>query len=257
MKTNLHTHTYRCGHASGSAEEYIIRAIENGITVLGFSEHVPFLFPNGEENLTHLQLKDVKDYFTELRLLREKYKDKINIHIGYEMEYFPQYFKEMYSMAKEQGAEYLLLGQHRVGNEYPCGHWIGMVRRPVEDLVEYVDYSIAGMKTGVFTYLCHPDIIDATDDMERYIAEMTRLCMAAKEYDMPLEINFFGIRDNRFYPFEEFWKIAGSIGCKAVFGFDAHDILAAYDGDSIPVAERIVSKYGLELVRDPQIVTLP
>ena len=35
-----HTHTYRCGHASGKDEEYVLAAIESGIKVLGFTDHV-------------------------------------------------------------------------------------------------------------------------------------------------------------------------------------------------------------------------
>lgn len=30
---NLHTHTYRCHHAKGTDEEYVIKAIENGGSV--------------------------------------------------------------------------------------------------------------------------------------------------------------------------------------------------------------------------------
>ena len=42
MKVNLHTHTYRCGHAEGTEEEYVLAAIENGYVKLGFSDHTPF-----------------------------------------------------------------------------------------------------------------------------------------------------------------------------------------------------------------------
>ena len=41
MKTNFHTHTFRCGHAVGNEEAMVKSAIEEGIEVLGFSEHVP------------------------------------------------------------------------------------------------------------------------------------------------------------------------------------------------------------------------
>ena len=256
MTVNLHTHTYHCGHATGTPEEYVKRAIENGVKVMGFSEHVPFKFPGDVQNPAHLKTEDVGKYFAELNALREKYKEQIKIIIGFEMEYFPKYFEEMFAFAKKVGAEYLLLAQHRVGEEEPYGHWIGHIERPLKDLVNYVDMLIDGIKTGVFTYICHPDVINATSDMEVYTAQMTRLCRAAKEYDIPLEINFYGIRDNRFYPFDKFWEIAGKVGCKVVFGFDAHDTLAAFDQDSIPVAKQIVEKYNLTLIENPKPVKL-
>ena len=36
----LHTHTKRCGHAFGADEEYVQAAIDAGIKVLGFSDHI-------------------------------------------------------------------------------------------------------------------------------------------------------------------------------------------------------------------------
>ena len=256
MTVNLHTHTFRCGHATGTEEEYILRGIENGIEVMGFSDHAPFVFPDGYQSHYRVPMDEAKDYFDTLYKLREKYKDEIEILIGFEMEYYPLYFKDMYKTVKDLGAEYLILGQHFTGNEHPNGAGTSMTLKPMKQLTEYVDCVIEGIKTGVFTYVCHPDMINATSDMDAYIWEMTRLCKAAKEYDIPLEINFYGIRDNRFYPFEEFWRIAGSLGCKVVYGFDAHDVGSAFDGESIPAADRIVSKYGLTLIERPKIVTL-
>lgn len=253
MTVNLHTHTYRCGHATGTAEEYILRAIKNGIKVLGFSEHAPC--PSLESGF-RLPSSQVKDYFRELELLREKYKNDIEIYIGFEMEYYPERFEEMYNFAKENGAEYLILGQHFTQNERPDGTFVGITPKPKEVLIEYVDAVISGIKTGAFTYVCHPDVIVFTGNMDLYTSEMTRLCKAARKYRIPLEINFYGIRDNRFYPLDEFWKIAGKVGVDVVYGFDSHDTAAAYDGDSIPAADELVRKYNLNLIKNPKIVTL-
>ena len=44
MKTNFHTHTARCGHASGRDEEYVQSAIRGGYQVLGFADHSPWQF---------------------------------------------------------------------------------------------------------------------------------------------------------------------------------------------------------------------
>ena len=85
MTVNLHTHTYRCGHASGTPEQYIKRAIKNGIKVMGFSEHAPCVSLEGISRF-RLSLSETEAYFTEIRELKEKYKDKIEILIGFEME---------------------------------------------------------------------------------------------------------------------------------------------------------------------------
>lgn len=36
MKTNYHTHTTRCHHATGSDEDYVLSAIKGGYQELGF-----------------------------------------------------------------------------------------------------------------------------------------------------------------------------------------------------------------------------
>ena len=44
---NYHCHTKRCGHASGTDEEYVEAAIKAGYKVLGFSDHGPYsLYPH-------------------------------------------------------------------------------------------------------------------------------------------------------------------------------------------------------------------
>ena len=50
MTYNYHTHTYRCRHAAGAEEDYVVKSIECGIKYMGFSEHIPFVFPDGYES---------------------------------------------------------------------------------------------------------------------------------------------------------------------------------------------------------------
>ena len=47
MKANFHTHTTRCGHASGTDEDYVRAALAQGFGVLGFSDHVPWPYRSG------------------------------------------------------------------------------------------------------------------------------------------------------------------------------------------------------------------
>lgn len=76
MEYNYHAHTWRCHHANGTEEEYIQRAIECGIKHMGFSEHVPFIFPDGYEADYRLPVAEAKEYISELSLLRENIRTK-------------------------------------------------------------------------------------------------------------------------------------------------------------------------------------
>ncbi len=249
MKYNYHTHTFRCHHASGTEEEYVQRAIAGGVTHMGFSDHFPFRFPNGLESSFRVSTEEVPLYFGAVNRLREKYKDKIDIHCGFEMEYYPEFFEEMRNNAVKYGAEYLILGQHFLKPEcYPDAVGSTWVDKPDELLSDYVSLVVDAIHTGAFTYVAHPDIFTFRGDPALYDTEMRRLCRAAKECHVPLEINFLGIRTHRFYPHEEFWRIAGEEGAPVVFGFDAHEVADACDDESRAEAMRLVDTYHLNLL---------
>ena len=223
---------------------------------MGFSDHAPFVFPDGFESTHRVEFSKIEDYFSSIRALREKYKNEIDIKIGFEMEYYPAYFPAMYDIAYEAGAEYLILGQHYLYNEHPNGVASSYKTENPDILREYVDCVIGGIKTGAFTYVCHPDMIKFIGDEEIYYKEMKKICEVSKEYETPLEINFLGIREGRIYPREIFWQIAGEVGAPVTFGMDAHSKEAAMDTESLKVAGDLVKKYGLKYIGMPKIIPL-
>lgn len=253
MNYNYHTHTYRCHHATGTEREYIERAISGGIKYMGFSDHLPFRFPNGYESEHRVYISEVKDYIDTLVKLREEYKDKIEILIGFETEFYPKYHKEMIQNAIDFGGEYLILGHHYLGNELPDMITSRSKHEKYEELKEYVDSVIMGMESGYFTYIAHPDLLNFVGDDKLYDKQMRRICKKATQLDLPLEINFLGIRANKTYPCDKFWKIAGEENSPVTFGFDAHDIDAACDKVSLELANKLVEKHKLNYIGKPQI----
>ena len=251
MTYNYHTHTKRCGHATGEMENYVLRAIENGIKYMGFSEHISFQSPDGADAYFRLPKSQIQEYLDEVNILKEKYKDKISISLGFEMEYYPDSFEAMLKTAKDCNAEYLLLGQHFFQEEYLNPLPTARKTEDEEALIKYVNLVTDAMKTGAFLYVAHPDIINFEGDEQIYTREMTKICEASKELNIPLELNFLGIRCERRYPYEKFWEIAGEIKCPVTFGFDAHDEASAYDGESLIKAKEIVKKYNLNYIGNP------
>ena len=254
MIYNYHTHTTRCRHAVNTDEEYIRCAIDAGIKYLGFSDHAPYIFPDGYESFYRVEVKNGEEYVKTIRSLAQKYRDQITINVGFEMEYYPDHFGRMLEYARNFGAEYLILGQHFIGNEHPDG--IGSRGYiPHKELVtEYVDNVIAAMKTGVFTYVAHPDIINYSDDTDFYNQEMTRLCIVAKELNIPLEINLHGLANNRHYPSDRFFAIAGQIGAPVTFGMDAHDSSALLDKETVAKACEMVKRHKLNYIGMPKLI---
>lgn len=256
MNYNYHTHTFRSHHASGTPEEYVLRAIENGVKYMGFSDHVPMLFDDGKQSGHRIPIEQGKVYVDEIKALAKKYKKQIDIKVGFEVEYYTKYFNKVLNDAIEWGADYMILGPHfyapeNEGNAHAC-----TCTADVMHIKEYVNNIISAMSEGVFTYIAHPDMLNFVGDDEIYNREIERMCKASKMYKVPLEINFLGIRDSRNYPTEKFWNIAGKVGCPVTFGFDAHDVKAAFDDESLIKAKEMVEKFNLNYIGRPKILPL-
>lgn len=256
MDYNYHAHTFRCHHATGTEESYVQTAIAGGIKHMGFSDHIPFIFPDGYQSPHRIPFDQGWEYTHTIRALREKYAGQIQLHIGFEMEYYRDYFDEMLRDAKRFGAEYLILGHHFLRMEHPNGYGVTHPTNRWVDLEEYVSSVIEAMETGVFTYVAHPDSLNFTGSEQEYRKLMRKICIRSRELDIPLEINFLGIRRGRHYPAERFWKLAGEEGCPVTFGFDAHTTEAACDLESLKVAQELVRKYNLNYIGRPRLVRL-
>jgi histidinol-phosphatase (PHP family) len=223
MIANYHTHTFRCGHAKGTEAEYAQAALRAGMKTLGFSDHTPYVYADGGTGSRTVRMRpdELPLYTAAVRALAEEYRGRLEILLGLEVEYYPALFSRLLELLRENGIEYLILGQHYLGNELGetyCGRTLGdeaMLRR-------YVDQTIEALGTGLFSCLAHPDLLRFEGDGDFYTRQMRRLCRAAIETDTPLELNLLGIREGRHYPVERFWRLAAEEGNTVVLGFDAH-----------------------------------
>lgn len=255
MITNLHTHTPRCNHASGSEEEYVRSALAAGIETLGFSDHTPYPFPNGYYSTFRMFPDELPDYVAAVEAVRKRYAGQLRIHLGVEAEFYPQFFPEMVKMVRDQGIEYMLLGQHLLYNEMEGIGTGGPTADPAL-LKQYCDQTIEAMYTGLFTYFAHPDMMNFVGDDRVYHREIRRLCRAAKACDLPLEINLLGLYLQRQYPNPLFWEIAAEEGCKVVLGADAHKPEFLLDPAPERQARELAHQLGITLMDTVDIVRI-
>lgn len=226
---NYHTHTFRCGHAFGTERQYIENAISLGIKVLGFSDHI-ILKDKDEESRIKFE-----DYIDTINKLKEEYKNKIEIHLGFEAEYIEDRVEYYKTLLKEKKVEYLILGQHYVDYKDKNDAWIGYFKNlgNQEEFAKYYLKAIKkALKLGLFTYIAHPDMVIKCFDSvtKKYLRFARKICVLAKKYNTPLEINLNGLKnkakhptDPTFYPNEDFFKIAGEVGNDIIIGIDAHE----------------------------------
>ena len=235
---NYHTHTWRCLHAEGGEEEYVLRAIREGFAVLGFADHTPWPYDNGFVSGMRMRLDQLDGYLATVRGLGQKYAGQLLIPVGLECEAFPSYFGWL-SDLKAEKLDYLILGNHydlRDDRDHDSfddagGFYFGRCARP-EHVRRYAERTIAGMATGLFNYVAHPDLYCHV--YRRFDADCAAaardICQASVALNVPLEYNLLGIqyharadeRDKLGYPCPRFWEIAAECGCRAIVGFDAH-----------------------------------
>lgn len=249
IKANYHTHTYRCGHAGGEDYEYVEAAIKAGIKTLGFSDHAPY---------KHIELgyamddERLSEYALSINRLKNEYKDKIELHVGLETEYYPEYFDDTVEHMRECGIEYIILGQHSY-NEGDC-YAVNII--DYDYCVRYVDRICEAMNTGLFTYIAHPDIFGLDRQDKRFRGLIERICGTASDNNMPVEINLLGLWSGRIYPCEEYLRIIGEIGAKAIIGVDAHSPDRLTDKETYKRVFNLCDKYKINLTEDVDITRL-
>lgn len=252
---NLHTHTMRCGHASGLDEQYIESGIASGFQVLGFSEHLPF----EEIRIAGARMvcEDAKEYLETMRKHQANYQDRIKLLVGYEAEYLSdhvEYLKEV-----RASCDYLILGQHFKYLIYDYDSFCSD-----EDVIFYAHQIEEALATGLFTYVAHPDyVMMGRRSFSEACAKAAHLiAQASLTYDVPLEINLNGFsygskpylqqdgswKQQAPYPFYEFWQIISSYGCNVVFGYDAHSPLTLLERNREMNARELLSDLPLNFV---------
>ena len=252
ITSNLHAHTVRCNHASGTEREYIENALKEGLTRYGFADHAPYPFPEGFHSGFRMRVDQQKDYVDTLTTLGEEYRGRIEIPIGYEAEYYPAFFGDFLRLVTSRHVDYLILGQHFLENEI-TGKYSGRTTESEEDLKQYVDQVCEALETEVFTYVAHPDLMNYVGDERVFAREYGRLIRRAKALGVPLEINLLGIRGHRAYPHERFFELCGEIGAEVVVGSDAHEAEVAVDRPSWEIAEGMAKRFGLKVNRYPEL----
>lgn len=109
MPGDFHVHTQYCQHgADDKMEAYVLQAIAKGLTHLSFTEHAPlpesFTDPAPHHDST-MDRNKVEAYIMEGKTLQKKYKNDLQINIGFEVDYIRGYEQETQTFLDTYGSE--------------------------------------------------------------------------------------------------------------------------------------------------------
>ena len=219
---DLHNHTPLCNHAEGTIGQYIEKAIAEGIDIFGFSDHAPMEF----DPKYRMGFDQMRAYEEEVRQARDAYADRIEVRLGYEVDWLPGYMDERVLNTE---VDYLIGSVHFIdtwGFDNP--EFIGRYEGADLETIwrEYFGLVEAMARSGLFDIVGHLDLIKVFKFVPK--TDVRSLAAGAldaiKKADMVIEINAAGYRKpiGEAYPSRALLEMAYERGIPITFGSDAH-----------------------------------
>lgn len=218
-----HVHTWRCRHGSSEPDEsYIQKAIELGADRITFTDHAPF---PGDPFSNRMRYSELKEYITSLKELRNIHEEHIQVCIGLEIEYLPEYESYYEELKGNPDIELLMIGQHH----YELGPGKYSFQLSKDELKTEDEYhalaeaQIAAMETKLFDVLAHPErTFRKAKSWNKDIEFLSNsIINAAMNNNVLLEYNLASARE---YPeiLSNFWNMVPA-EASYIVGCDAHN----------------------------------
>ncbi|MCM3785898.1 histidinol-phosphatase [Neobacillus mesonae] len=232
MKFDLHTHHFRCGHADGNIRDYVEAGIEAGLAAIGISDHTPYFGSEEEQPFPKIAMAkaELKNYVQEVLDLKKEYEGKIDVLLGIESDFFPE-FAEVYRQTLGQYPfDYIIGSVHSTGgiSIFNKNQWKERDEKAsVLVKEEYYNLIRQSAKCGMFQILGHIDAMKGNyppfADIPAASAIDETLKIIAEE-KIAIEINTSGKTklSGGWYPSDEILERAHYYGVQVTFGSDAH-----------------------------------
>ncbi|MBD2872131.1 histidinol-phosphatase [Paenibacillus arenilitoris] len=232
MKFDLHTHHFRCGHADGSIEDYIVAGIDAGLQVIGISDHSPYFYHEEDQPSPGIAMarSEFANYVNEVLRLKQKYEGRIEVLLGMESDFFPEYAESYRKAYVGVPFDYLIGSVHQVGGVsiFNRNRWKGLDEaRQLGEKKSYYELISESARSGMFDILGHIDAMKgyypafSAIPAHEHIDETLRVIA---ENGVSIEINTSGgTKDvGGWYPSDEILERALHYGVNVTFGSDAH-----------------------------------
>lgn len=238
MIVDLHNHTVLCNHAEGTIDAYVEEAIVAGTRYFGFADHAPMEY----DPKYRMSFEQMASYEADVLAAKEKYQEKIEILLGYEVDFLPGHMDERVLHAK---VDYLIGSVHFIDDwGFDNPEFIGRYEHEDIDVIwqKYFDAIEAMAQSKLFDIVGHLDLIKVFKFMPNKdrVTMAKKALHAIKEADMALELNVAGYRKpiGEPYPSKALLQEAYKMGIPITFASDAHkpEQVALYDKEIVTFA---------------------
>jgi histidinol-phosphatase (PHP family) len=228
---DYHVHTFRCGHAGGASQDFVLRGIERGLSEIAFTDHVPLYFLPPERRDPRLAMREeqFEDYLREVEDLREEFRGRIPVRLGLEADYAEGHEEALAQWLARADWDLVLGSVHWVAGDWidAPGSAARFEREGTEALYdEYYRLLARAAATGLFDVLTHFDLPKKHGHRPRAArleAEEAALA-AARGAGCAVEISSAGLRKPiaEIYPEPRLLQRIAALGIPVTFSSDAH-----------------------------------
>ncbi len=233
---DLHIHTALSRHGEGSMEETVLAAADKGFGEIGFADH--FYYPEGyaapAPDCVIPDRKTFEGYVMEVERLQNRFRGKIEIRLGAEIDYLPGNMEAVSEHLARYPFDYLI-GSIHIVDGVPIDYredWLaerlnglggteGLWRKYWRDLEAFVS-------SGLFDVVGHLDLpkkFGIARPADGGSADAERILDAVLRAGLAIEVNTGGIdraAAHETYPSAFILSAAVKKGVPIVFGSDAH-----------------------------------
>ena len=227
LPPDYHMHTPLCRHAAGEPVEYARRAVELGLTEIGFSDHSPMLRDDFDN--WRMRAGQLDEYVAKVRLA-QKECPQLTIRLALEVDYLPGHEDWIRDLAARHPWDYFIGSVHYVSDSWDIDNPAKLSEWKERDTFEvwsaYFGRLIQAAESKLFEIIGHADLPkkfghrparDCTPLYEKFLA-------AAAKAGCAIELNTAGLRKDckEIYPSRQILELAFQKGVPITFGSDAH-----------------------------------
>jgi histidinol-phosphatase (PHP family) len=227
LPADYHMHTPLCRHAVGEPVDYARRAVELGLTEIGFSDHSPM--PRDDFDDWRMFDRQLDEYVAKVRLAQTAFP-QLTIRLGLEVDYIPGHEKWVRQLAARHPWDYFIGSVHYISDSWDIDNPAKLAewkkRDPFEVWTLYFERLSLAAKSKLFQIIGHADLpkkfsIRPWQNCRQLYQDFLN---AAAQAGCAIELNTAGLRKDcrEIYPCAELLDIAWRKSVPITFGSDAH-----------------------------------